>query len=234
MTHAPLWSFAALALALPAWAQAQTQEQVPVLSSTPVVQQVTEPQTVCSQTLVAVPQPPSGAGALLGAVAGGALGNALGGGGGRAAATALGVVGGALVGDRVEGDTAAAQYVQNCAVQSVTRSVTLYNVVYEWGGKQYTAQMQNDPGPTLWVQVAPVNAAPAYAPPLSAAPVYVPPPAYPPGYSAAYGTPYAAPYPAPYPVYAYPYAAPYGYWPAPIGIRFGVGVGGGGHFRRHR
>ncbi len=44
----------------------------------------------------------SGAGAILGAVVGGVLGNQVGGGSGRVAATAVGAVGGALLGNTVE------------------------------------------------------------------------------------------------------------------------------------
>ena len=54
----------------------------------------------------------SGAGAVLGAVVGGVLGNQVGKGGGRAAATALGAVGGAGVGNMVEGGNQSDQYQQ--------------------------------------------------------------------------------------------------------------------------
>lgn len=45
----------------------------------------------------------TGAGAVLGAVVGGVLGNQVGGGSGRTAATAVGVIGGALAGNAIEG-----------------------------------------------------------------------------------------------------------------------------------
>jgi outer membrane lipoprotein SlyB len=51
---------------------------------------------------------PSGGGSVLGAVIGGVVGNQFGHGGGRAAATALGVFGGAVVGNSVERAQAAA------------------------------------------------------------------------------------------------------------------------------
>lgn len=51
----------------------------------------------------------SGGGSVVGAILGGAVGNQVGGGFGRAAATALGVFGGAVIGNRVEQDQAAAQ-----------------------------------------------------------------------------------------------------------------------------
>jgi outer membrane lipoprotein SlyB len=50
----------------------------------------------------------SGGGAVLGAIIGGVIGNQFGHGNGRAAATAVGVVGGAAVGDSVERDNARA------------------------------------------------------------------------------------------------------------------------------
>jgi outer membrane lipoprotein SlyB len=45
----------------------------------------------------------TGAGAVLGAVVGGVLGNQVGGGSGRTAATAVGLIGGALAGNAIEG-----------------------------------------------------------------------------------------------------------------------------------
>ena len=131
-----------------------------VLSATPVIQQVGVPRQVCTTEQVAVQQPKSGAGAVMGAIAGGAMGNAIGGGGGKAAATMLGIFGGAVLGDRIEGaPMASSQNVQRCAVQTFyeNRAVS-YNVVYEFAGKQYTVQMPQDPGPTLQLQVTPVGA----------------------------------------------------------------------------
>jgi outer membrane lipoprotein SlyB len=51
---------------------------------------------------VALSQPNTGGGAVLGAIIGGLIGNQFGGGSGKAAATAAGVVGGAVVGNSVE------------------------------------------------------------------------------------------------------------------------------------
>jgi outer membrane lipoprotein SlyB len=53
----------------------------------------------------------SGAGAVIGAVVGGVLGNAVGGGTGRAAATAVGVLGGAVAGNAVERRNNSGDYV---------------------------------------------------------------------------------------------------------------------------
>ena len=67
---------------------ASAEEVGRVISSTPVVQQVAVPRQVCSDQPMAVQQPNSGAGAVVGGIAGGALGNTIGHGSGRAAATA--------------------------------------------------------------------------------------------------------------------------------------------------
>ncbi|MEI8031503.1 MAG: hypothetical protein WCH35_17145, partial [Comamonadaceae bacterium] len=69
------------------------QEVGQVISSTPIMQQVGVPRQVCTTEQVAVQQPKSGAGALMGAIAGGAMGNAVGGGNGKTAATMLGIFG---------------------------------------------------------------------------------------------------------------------------------------------
>ena len=178
---------------------AQSQEMARVLSSTPVVTQVSVPRQVCSETQVITSSPKSGAGAVMGAIAGGAIGNNIGGGSGRAIATAAGVIGGAIFGDSIEGaPPPVARQVTSCTNQiSYENRITAYNVVYEYGGKQYSIQLPNDPGPFLPVQVTPsVVAAPPMnsttivtstpvithpmvitsitAPPLYAPPIYAP------------------------------------------------------------
>ena len=153
------WIFATLGLGTLAAAMAQDVGQV--LSSTPVVQQVVVPRRVCTSEQVMVQQSNSGVGSLIGAIAGGALGNSVGGHGAeRAAATAIGAIGGAVIGDRVEGSGGErAQVVERCRIQnfSETRNVG-YQVVYEFGGRQYSVQMPQDPGPTIALQVSPVGA----------------------------------------------------------------------------
>ena len=131
-----------------------------VISSTPVVQQVAVPRQVCNNQQYITEAPRSGGGALLGALVGGLAGNSIGGGGGRAAATALGVFGGAVVGDRIEGGGAQqVQNVQQCSTQTYYENRPLhYNVVYEDQGQQYNAQMVNDPGLYVRLQVSPVGA----------------------------------------------------------------------------
>lgn len=159
--YAPLRSLmltaAALALAVPFSAQAD--EYGRVISSTPVITQVAVPRQVCTQQPVAVRPSTSGAGAVMGAIAGGAMGNAIGDGTGRAAATLIGIMGGAVLGDRIENNGASeTRYVQQCSTQTFFESRTTgYQVVYEYAGKQYTVQMPNDPGTHVRLQITPVS-----------------------------------------------------------------------------
>ena len=152
-----------------------------VMSTTPVIQQVGVPRKVCSNEQVAIQQPKSGAGALMGAIAGGAMGNAVGGGSGKAAATMLGIFGGAVVGDRIEGaPETQSQTVQRCSMQTFYENRTVaYNVAYEYAGKHYSVQMPYDPGPTIALQITPVVSGARTASPVmqevSPQPVYVQP-----------------------------------------------------------
>lgn len=150
-----LTGLAALAFATPAL---HAQEYARVISSVAQMQQVAVPRQVCSTQQVAVQQPKSGAGAILGAIAGGAIGNQIGGGSGRAAATAAGVIGGAMLGNNIEGPAPTTMQDQTtCTTQTVYESrVSGYNVTYEYAGKQYQVVMPQDPGPTVRVQVTPI------------------------------------------------------------------------------
>lgn len=197
---------------LPSIAFAQSQEMARVVSSTPVATQVSVPRQVCGETQVMTSAPKSGAGALMGAIAGGAIGNNIGGGSSRALATAAGVIGGAMFGNAIEAaPPPIARQVTSCTTQmSYENRITAYHVVYEYGGKQYSIQLPNDPGPYLPVNVTPsVLAAPAitsttiitsppvvtrpmvvtsvYPPPMLAAPMYGPPMVAGPGMSLQFG-----------------------------------------------
>lgn len=138
-------------------AMAQAQEVGKVLSAVQVIQQVAVPRQVCSQEQVTVQANKSGAGAAMGAIAGGVLGNQMGGGNGKTVATALGMFGGAILGNNIEGAPAPqTQTVQNCTTQNVFENrVSGYNVTYEFNGKQYTVQLPRDPGPTIKLNVTP-------------------------------------------------------------------------------
>ena len=156
----------------------QAQEVGKVISSTPIIQQVAVPRQVCNNEQVVTQGQKSGAGAAMGAIAGGAIGNNMGQGSGRAAATMLGLFGGAILGDKIEGPgTPEVRNVQNCSQQMFYENRTMaYNVVYEFAGKQYTVQMPQDPGPTVRLQITPVAPPPASTgygvPPAGSAPRY--------------------------------------------------------------
>jgi uncharacterized protein YcfJ len=204
-----------------------------VISSTPVVQQVAVPRQVCSNEAVMTQAPPSGAGAVMGAIAGGAAGNAIGNGGGRAVATMIGLVGGAMLGDRIEGPSSQLQNVQQCGTQTFYENRTShFNVVYEYQGAQYSAQMPSDPGLHVRLRVTPVGAIEAAPQPFQSPPqAYYPPVQVQP--QPVYVQPVAAPvyYPAYYA--PRPYYAPY-YPPIGLSLNFGYSRGFGGGHRGHR
>lgn len=148
----------ATALLLATTGLVHAQEVGQVLSRTAVYQQVAVPRQTCTQTPVAVQNPSSGAGALMGAIAGGVVGNQIGGGSGRALATIAGVMGGAVMGDKIENPGSQLQNQTTCTTQTTYENRLVgYNVVYEYAGKQYNVQLPQDPGPTIQLQVTPVG-----------------------------------------------------------------------------
>ncbi|AVS84739.1 hypothetical protein C8239_08135 [Paracidovorax avenae] len=204
-------AWTALAAMAAAAASAHAQEQGRVLSSTPVTQQVAIPQQVCGNETIYSESRPTGAGAVLGAVAGGAAGNAIGHGGGRVAATALGLIGGAILGNNIEGSRPEYQNVTRCSNQThYENRVVGYDVLYEYAGRQYTTRTQHDPGAWIPLSVQPLASAPRAPVYSSTTTTYVQPgvvvstqpgpPAYvtPPAatvieYRDAYGRPYGPP-----------------------------------------
>ena len=135
-----------------------------VISSTPVVQQVTVPKQVCTTTTTYNTQP-SGGGALIGAVVGGALGNQFGRGhgqDGRAVATVIGALGGGIVGNQIEAQNYpgyATQHAgQSCHTQNTVENRTIaQNVLYEYAGQRFNVQMPANgdfrPGVRIALQV---------------------------------------------------------------------------------
>lgn len=109
-------------------------------------------------------------GAIVGGLAGGVLGHQVGGGRGKDAATALGVVLGAIAGDRLEnrdqrgrydnGQYGNGQYetaqreVQRCrTVYDAQTRITGYRVAYEYRGQHYNTFTRTNPGYSLPVRV---------------------------------------------------------------------------------
>jgi len=130
-----------------------------VLSSTPVIQQVTLPQQFCTEESVVVPGSPPGGGAVIGAIAGAAIGNAVGHSAGRAGSTVLGMIGGAAIGHQYDGTHyGAVQQVRRCTTHTTYENrIIHYDVVYEYAGKSHAVQMPSDPGPTVQLQLTPIG-----------------------------------------------------------------------------
>lgn len=147
-----------------------------VITSTPIVQGITVPQQVCAPQQVVTRSAPTGAGAVMGAIAGGAIGNAIGGGAGRDIATGVGIVGGALLGNQIEGSgRAQTQTVQQCSTQNVIENRVIgYNVTWEYAGKHYATQMATDPGAWVRLQIVPVGGTAATLPVSGQPPVTYP------------------------------------------------------------
>lgn len=166
---------AGLALGAAAMTPATAADYGTVVSSTPAYQQVSVPQQQCTEQQQWVRPAQTGAGGLIGALIGGVAGNAFGRGGGRALATGAGVIGGALLGDRVEANATppSSVPVQQCQTvrQDVHRLVG-YDVVYTYNGQTYSTRLANDPGApgaALALNISPVAMGPA----VQAAPVVV-------------------------------------------------------------
>lgn len=237
-SHLSLTALATAALGAASAAPALAQEVMArVLNTTAVMQQVAVPRQVCTNQQVIQQSQPSGAGLAMGAIAGGAIGNAIGGGSGRDIATMLGLVGGAVLGNRVEGTRDEVRNVQQCTTQTTYESRVLhYDVVYEYDNKRYSIKMPSDPGAYVRLQLSPVGALPAQpgantvvSSPVSAAPVptvtyvqtepvYIQPPHVHTYVSPAYTV----------------IAPPVRYAPVvPIGLSLNWGVNGGQHHGRH-
>lgn len=206
------------------------QDMGKVLSSTAIITQVGVPRQVCTTQAVPVQSQKSGAGAVMGALAGGAIGNSVGGGDGRAIATMIGLVGGALLGDKIEGAPAPqTQNVQSCSTQTFYENRTTgYNVVYEYAGKQYQVQMPNDPGPFVRLQIAPVVPPPQA--PISGNTTYVQPDVAQPVVTQQVITQPVLVAAAPVAYVAYPgyYTRPY-YPPVGVNLNFGWSNSNNGH-----
>ena len=140
---------------------ARATEYADVVSATPVMVAVATPRQVCRNEAQVVQPGPSGAGAVIGAIAGAVLGHNVGAGFGRAAATGLGVVAGAAIGDQIEANNTPAAEVAVRRCQSVSRiesRVVGYDVMYDHGGQRYSTRMARDPGARMAIEVRPADA----------------------------------------------------------------------------
>ncbi|MEX0961004.1 MAG: glycine zipper 2TM domain-containing protein [Burkholderiales bacterium] len=142
-------------------------ETVPVMSTVPIYERISEPHQRCwTESVTVYPAPRrSAAGGILGGIAGGLLGAQVGKGNGRIAAAATGAAIGAIVGDRMDNRTTYAapvnQPVERCQVtESVRTVVTGYEVTYRYAGRDSVVILPYDPGPTVRIGVQIVDAGP--------------------------------------------------------------------------
>ena len=171
----------ALICATAAWAHAQEVGQV--ITRTAVYQQVAVPRQTCTTPPPTAPAATSGGGAIIGAIAGGLIGSQLGGRDSQGITAMAGMIGGAVLGNKVEGQGAPTP-TTTCTTQTVYENRLIgYNVLYEYAGKQYNVQLPQDPGPTILLQVTPMLAPRSQAPETTTVitesrVVYVPTPVY--------------------------------------------------------
>jgi uncharacterized protein YcfJ len=90
-------------------------------------------------------------GAILGGVLGGVLGHQVGGGRGQDVATALGAVGGALVGSNVNRGSGYTQDVRRCQVVPGSGRAEYWDVTYVFRGREHRTQLSAPPGATITV-----------------------------------------------------------------------------------
>ncbi len=146
-------------------AGAQAQEVGQVITRTAVYQQAAVPRQSCVQIVPQATTQTSGGGAIIGAIAGGVIGSQLGGRNSQGLTTMAGVIGGAVLGNQVESQGNPPPPQTTCTTQTVYENRLVgYNVVYEYAGKQYNVQLPQDPGPTIPLQVTPMNAPRSEAP----------------------------------------------------------------------
>lgn len=139
-------------------------DQARVISSTPIYERVNTPRQECWNEQVGYEYIRSDnrqyGGAVLGGIVGGLLGASIGKGDGRAIATAVGAATGAITGDRMDNRGRDAReysrpiYEERCRItDNWSQQLTGYNVVYRYQGRNYTAVLPYDPGPTVKVRV---------------------------------------------------------------------------------
>ena len=124
-----------------------------VVSSTPIIERVSEPRQECDTA--PAPQKNSNLMApIIGGIVGGLLGHQVGRGRGQTAGTIVGAAGGAVAGTMI-GKRTGAQPAQRCrTVQSMREVVNGYDVVYRYNGRDVNVALSYDPGSTIKVGVA--------------------------------------------------------------------------------
>jgi uncharacterized protein YcfJ len=144
-----------------------------VISSTPILERITESRQECDPAPAAAPAPAqerSIVGPVVGGVAGAVIGLQVGSGRGNTAATAAGAIAGTIIGDKVGNPqaTAPAPPAQQCRTVQTTREVVKgYTVVYRYNDRDITTTLPRDPGPTVRVGIGVVDGRPATGAPTA-------------------------------------------------------------------
>jgi uncharacterized protein YcfJ len=134
----------------------------PVVSVDPIVHvvQVPDRRQECWDEQVTYAQGGGGspAATIIGGILGAALGNQVGGGSGRTIATAAGAVVGAVVGNQTSQRPAQVYNAVEPRCREVVdqyseQRIVGYNVAYEWQGEVYTTRMSHDPGDQVRLRV---------------------------------------------------------------------------------
>jgi uncharacterized protein YcfJ len=171
-----------------AYAASDFVDTAQVISSTPVIERVTESNQLCDPAPASQSNSNDIAGSIIGGVVGGLLGHQVGHGSGQTAATIIGAAGGAAAGSAIAKNSNS-RPAQSCRTVQTTREVVNgYDVVYRYNGRNVNVRLPYNPGSTIRVGISVVpddraaDAGPAaygYTPPPP--PGYAPPP--PPSYS---------------------------------------------------
>jgi len=135
-----------------AYAASDFVDTAQVVSSTPIIERVSEPRQECN-TAPAPQKSSSIVAPIIGGIVGGLLGHQVGQGRGQTAATIVGAAGGAVAGSAV-GNRVGAQSAQRCrTVESTREIVNGYNVVYRYNGRDVNVMLPYNPGSTIKVGV---------------------------------------------------------------------------------
>ena len=146
------------AFALTTYDTARVESVEPLMETTRIAGQC---RTITTTETVQGQQQAGGSGiggGIIGGIAGGLLGSQIGGGHGKTAATAIGAIGGALVGSNMDRNSAAAPQQttstrQVCDPDQVSNRVTGYRVDYSYQGQRGTVNLPYQPGSTLEMRV---------------------------------------------------------------------------------
>ena len=147
------------AYAVPSYAYDYT-DTAEVVAAVPIFETVNEPRQQCWTESVTYYEEArrSNGGAVIGGITGGLLGAQIGRGNGRIAAAATAAAIGALVGDRLDNrnsySSPVTRPVQRCnVVDNYRKTISGYQVTYNYGGRNATVILPYDPGPRVRIAV---------------------------------------------------------------------------------